>query len=88
MDFMISFAGNVTFPKADNIQEAAISVPLDRMLVETDSPFLAPIPYRGKRNEPAFVAQTATKIAELRGKNAEEIGQVTAMNFFRFFKLR
>ena len=87
MDFMISFAGNVTFPKADNIQEAAISVPLDRMLVETDSPFLAPIPYRGKRNEPAFVAQTATKIAELRGKNAEEIGQVTAMNFFRFFKL-
>jgi TatD DNase family protein len=88
MGFMISFAGNVTFPKADNIREAAVSVPLDRMLVETDSPFLAPIPYRGKRNEPAFVAQTATKIAELRGKSAEEIGQVTATNFFRFFKLR
>jgi TatD DNase family protein len=87
MGFMISFAGNVTFPKADNIQQAATSVPLDRMLVETDSPFLAPIPYRGKRNEPAFVAHTAAKIAELRGKNAEEIAHVTAMNFFRFFKL-
>jgi TatD DNase family protein len=87
MGFMISFAGNVTFPKADNIQQAATSVPLDRMLVETDSPFLAPIPYRGKRNEPAFVAHTAAKIAELRGKNAEEIARVTAMNFFRFFKL-
>lgn len=87
MNFMISFAGNVTFPKADNIREAAASVPLDRMFVETDSPFLAPIPYRGKRNEPAFVAHTAKKIAELRGKNPEEIGEITAANFFRFFKL-
>ena len=87
MGFMISFAGNVTFPKADNIREAAASVPLDRMFVETDSPFLAPIPYRGKRNEPAFVAHTAAKIAELRGKSAEEIGETTAANFFRFFKL-
>ena len=87
MGFMISFAGNVTFPKADNIREAAASVPLDRMLVETDSPFLAPIPYRGKRNEPAFVAHTAAKIAELRGKSSEEVGEITAANFFRFFKL-
>ncbi len=87
MGFVISFAGNVTFPKAENIREAAASVPLDRMFVETDSPFLAPIPHRGKRNEPAFVAHTAAKIAELRGKSAEQIGEITAANFFRFFKL-
>ncbi len=87
MGFMISFAGNVTFPKADNIREAAASVPLDRMFVETDSPFLAPISYRGKRNEPAFVAHTAAKIAELRRKSAEEIGETTAANFFQFFNV-
>lgn len=87
MGFMISFAGNVTFPKADNIRAAAVSAPLERILVETDSPFLAPIPHRGKRNEPAFVAQTAAKIAELRGSSPEEIGEVTARNFFRFFGL-
>lgn len=88
MGFMISFAGNVTFPKAENIRDAARTVPEDRMFIETDSPFLAPIPYRGKRNEPAFVAKTAEKIAELRGKTAEEVGEITANNFFRFFKLR
>jgi TatD DNase family protein len=85
MGFMISFAGNVTFPKAENIRAAAAIVPEDCMLIETDSPFLAPIPYRGKRNEPAFVRKTAEKIAELRGAAAEEIGDVTARNFFRFF---
>src|SRR4051794_5907227 len=87
MGFMISFSGNVTFPKAENIREVAQSVPADRMLVETDSPFLAPVPYRGKRNEPAFVAKTAEKIAELRGKSSEEVGNFTAQNFFRFFGL-
>ena len=87
MGLMISFAGNVTFPKADNIRFAATSVPLDCMFIETDSPFLAPIPYRGKRNEPAFVSHTAAKIAELRAKSSEEIGAITAANFFRFFKL-
>jgi TatD DNase family protein len=87
MGFMISFAGNVTFPKAENIRGAARQVPEDRFFVETDSPFLAPIPYRGKRNEPAFVATTAAKIAELRGKSADEIGSITANNFFRFFHL-
>jgi TatD DNase family protein len=87
MGFMISFAGNVTFPKAENIRDAARSVPEDRFFIETDSPFLAPVPYRGKRNEPAFVATTAAKIAELRGKTAEEIGAITAQNFFRFFRL-
>ena len=87
MGFMISFAGNVTFPKAENIREVARSVPEDRMLIETDSPFLAPVPYRGKRNEPAYVASTAQKIGELRGTTGEEIGSITAQNFFRFFHL-
>jgi TatD DNase family protein len=87
MGFMISFAGTVTFPKAENIRDAAHSVPQDRFFIETDSPFLAPVPYRGKRNEPAFVATTAAKIAELRGNTAAEIGAITAQNFFRFFRL-
>jgi TatD DNase family protein len=87
MGFMLSFAGNITFPKAENIRAVATSAPEDRIFVETDSPFLAPVPFRGKRNEPAFVARTAEKIAELRGKSSEEIGSVTAQNFFRFFKL-
>ena len=87
MGFMISFSGNVTFPKAENIRDAARTVSEDRIFIETDSPFLAPIPYRGKRNEPAFIAKTAEKIAELRGKSAKEIGEITANNFFRFFRL-
>jgi TatD DNase family protein len=85
--FMISFAGNITFPKAQNIREAALIVPLDRMLIETDSPYLAPIPHRGQRNEPAFVKEVARQIAELRGVTTEEIGTQTTRNFYRFFKL-
>ncbi len=87
LGFMISFAGNVTFPKAQPIREAALQVPLDRMFIETDSPFLAPVPYRGKRNEPAFVAEVAGRIAELRGLTSEEIGRQTTENFRRFFSL-
>ncbi|MDP9264106.1 MAG: TatD family hydrolase [Acidobacteriota bacterium] len=87
MGFLISFAGNVTFAKAENIRQAARELPLDRMLIETDSPFLAPVPHRGKRNEPAFVAQVAAKIAELRGLTAEEVGQITRQTFHSFFKL-
>jgi TatD DNase family protein len=87
LGFMISFAGNVTFPKAQNIRDAAAMAPLDRMLIETDSPYLAPIPHRGKRNEPAFVIETARQIAQLRGLAVEEIGAETARNFRRFFKL-
>ena len=87
MDFMISFAGNVTFPKAQRIRDAAKQVPLDRMLIETDSPFLAPMPYRGKRNEPAFVKETARLLAHLRGLSIEEMGLVTARNFYSFFSL-
>jgi TatD DNase family protein len=87
MGFMISFAGNITFPKAQPIRDAALEVPLDRILLETDSPYLAPVPYRGKRNEPAFVKETARKLGELRGLSAEEIGQQTTRNFYNFFKL-
>ena len=87
MGFMISFAGNVTFPKAVNIREAAKQCPLDRMFIETDSPFLAPVPHRGKRNEPAFVAQTAKHVAEVRGIPIEELAVATAENFNRFFSL-
>jgi TatD DNase family protein len=87
MGFMISFAGNVTFPKAQQIRDAAIEVPLDRMLIETDSPYLAPVPYRGKRNEPAFVIETARKVGELKNSTMEEIGFQTSRNFYNFFKL-
>ncbi len=87
MGFMISFAGNVTFPKAQQIRDAALQAPLDRMLIETDSPYLAPVPHRGKRNEPAFVTETARKLGELRGFTAEEIGEQTSRNFYNFFKL-
>jgi TatD DNase family protein len=83
--FLISFAGNITFPRAENIREVAARVPLDRMLIETDAPFLAPLPYRGKRNEPAWVGRVADKLAEVRGVTAEQVASSTANNFFRFF---
>lgn len=87
MGFMISFAGNITFPKAQQIRDSAVQVPLDRMLIETDSPFLAPVPHRGKRNEPAFVKEVARQIGELRGLRTEEVGQLTSENFRRFFSV-
>ncbi|HZQ67255.1 MAG TPA: TatD family hydrolase [Terriglobales bacterium] len=87
MGFMISFAGNITFPKAQQIRDAAKEVPLDRMLIETDSPYLAPVPYRGKRNEPAFVVETARQLGELRGMSRDDIGRLTTQNFYRFFSL-
>ena len=85
--FMISFAGNITFPKAQQIRDVALQVPLDRMLIETDSPYLAPIPFRGKRNEPAYVKEVARQIGELRGISTEETGGHTSHNFYRFFAL-
>jgi TatD DNase family protein len=87
MGFMISFAGNITFPKAQPIRDAAKEVPLDRIFIETDCPFLAPVPHRGKRNEPAFVAETARQLGELRGISIEEMGFRTTANFNRFFSL-
>jgi TatD DNase family protein len=87
MGFMISFAGNLTFPKAQPIRDAAVEIPIERVLIETDSPYLAPVPHRGKRNEPAFVRETARKLGELRGLSTEEVGEQTARNFYNFFKL-
>ena len=87
MGFLISFAGNITFPKAQPIRDAAQMVPLDCMLIETDSPYLAPIPHRGQRNEPAYVREVARQIGELRSLPAEEIGSQTTQNFYKFFGL-
>jgi TatD DNase family protein len=85
LGFYISLSGIVTFKSAKDLQEVAKRLPLDRMLIETDSPYLAPVPFRGKTNEPAFVAHVAGKIAELRGVTADEIGAATTDNFFRLF---
>ncbi len=81
----MSFSGIVTFKTADTIREAAKMVPLDRILVETDAPYLAPPPHRGKRNEPAFVADTAAHLAGTLGLSAEELGARTTENFYRLF---
>lgn len=81
----ISFSGILTFKNAAEIQEVAVAAPADRILVETDAPYLAPVPYRGKSNEPAFVRHTAAKLAELRGVGLEEIGRQTTENFARLF---
>ncbi len=85
MGFYISFSGIVTFNKADELRRTAELIPLDRMLVETDSPYLAPAPKRGKRNEPAFVVHTAARLAELRGLDEETFAMTTSENFFRLF---
>lgn len=85
--FLISFSGVITFKKADDLRETARALPLEKILIETDSPFLAPVPYRGRRNEPAYVVETARAIAELRGDEPEEIGRATAANFKRVFSL-
>lgn len=83
--FYISFSGIVTFNKATEVQELARAAPLERLLVETDAPYLAPVPKRGKPNEPAFVAYTARFIAELRGLSLEKFAKATSDNFFRLF---
>jgi TatD DNase family protein len=85
MGFLISFAGNSTYPKAQAIRDVGKELPIDRMLIETDAPFLAPQPYRGKRNEPAYVAEVAKTLANVRNLPAEEIAATTASNFRRFF---
>ncbi len=85
--FLISFAGNITFPKAQLIRDVAVQVPLDRILVETDAPFLAPVPNRGKRNEPAWVAGVAEKLAEIRNLPVDEVASHTTENFYRFFSM-
>ncbi|MAN80492.1 MAG: LuxR family transcriptional regulator [Rhodospirillaceae bacterium] len=85
MGLYISISGIVTFKTADDLRDTVKDVPLDRLLVETDSPFLAPVPKRGKRNEPAFTALTAAKVAELKGMAPEDLAQRTTENFFALF---
>jgi TatD DNase family protein len=87
LGFHLSFGGILTFPKADDVRQAAALTPEDRLLIETDSPYLAPVPHRGKRNEPAFLAETALRLAELRRKAPEDIARVTTGNFERLFRL-
>lgn len=86
LGFYISFSGIVTFKNAKELQEVAQLVPLDKMLIETDSPYLAPVPYRGKTNQPAYVTYVCKKIAELRGISEEQVAQTTTQNFFELFK--
>jgi len=86
LGFYISFSGIVTFKNAKELQEVAKKVPLDRILVETDSPYLAPVPNRGKPNEPAYVLYVAEKIAELRGLSLDEVAMLTTENYQRLFK--
>jgi TatD DNase family protein len=87
LNFHISLSGIVTFKNALDVKEVARRVPLDRMLIETDAPYLAPVPFRGKRNQPAYVPHVAAEIARLRGIASEEVAQATTDNFFRLFKI-
>ena len=85
LGFYISISGIVTFRNADELRSIVRDVPLDRLLVETDAPYLAPVPHRGRRNEPAFVAQTAAAVAALKSVTPDELAQATTDNFFRLF---
>ena len=85
MGFYLSIPGTVTFPKAESVREVVRSVPLSRLLVETDAPYLAPVPNRGKRNEPAFVIHTAAKVAEIKGVPLAEVAAATTRNAMQVF---
>ena len=87
LGFLVSFAGNVTFKKAENLRAVAREIPLDCLLTETDSPYLTPAPYRGKRNEPAYVREVTRALAELHSLSEEEMGRRAVQNFARFFGL-
>jgi TatD DNase family protein len=87
MGFFISFSGIVTFKSAKDLQETCRQVPLDRMLIETDSPYLAPIPYRGKTNEPAWVSKVGEYVADLKGVSVERLAEQTSNNFFQCFHI-
>jgi TatD DNase family protein len=86
MGFWVSFSGMLTFPNAHNVREVAQKVPMERLLIETDAPFLAPVPHRGRRNEPSFVVETAKAMAQLKGTSIEVIGRQTSENYRRLFK--
>ncbi len=83
--YYISFSGILTFKNAQDLRDVAAYIPLDRMLIETDSPYLAPVPYRGKTNNPSYVPYVAQQVAQLRGISAEEVGRITSANFDRLF---
>ncbi len=85
LNFYISFSGIVTFKNATDLKEVVKAIPLDRMLIETDSPYLAPVPYRGKINDPSNVIHVAEEIAKLKNISVEEVGQITTQNFFKLF---
>jgi TatD DNase family protein len=87
MGFYISIPGTVTYKKATQVQDVAARIPMERLLLETDAPFLAPVPKRGKRNEPLFITHTARKIAELRKIDYEDVGFQTSRNAIRLFAL-
>lgn len=87
LGMFISFSGIITFKKADDLRHVAAEMPLERLLIETDCPYLSPVPYRGKRNEPAYVVEVAKCLADLRNVSKEEMGQITSGNFARLFKL-
>jgi TatD DNase family protein len=87
MGFLISFAGNSTYPKAQNLRDVAKELPLEEILIETDSPYLAPQPYRGKRNEPAYVVEVARTLASVRNLSPDEVAAATSENFRRLFRL-
>jgi len=87
LGFYISFSGIVTFASAEQLREVAVKVPLDRILVETDSPWLAPVPHRGSQNEPQYVLEVAQCMADLRGISLEQLAQATTDNFNRLFQL-
>jgi TatD DNase family protein len=88
MGFYISFSGVLTFKTAGELREVARATPLEKILIETDCPYLAPVPHRGKRNEPSFVVQTAAKLAEIKGMSIDEIARITSANFKRLFNLQ
>lgn len=88
LGFLISFAGILTFPKAQSLRDVAARLPLDRILVETDAPYLAPVPHRGKRNEPAFVVDTLAMLAKARGMDPAEAAAATTANFLKLFRLQ
>ena len=87
LGFLISFAGVLTFKKADDLREVARHVPLDRLLIETDCPYLTPVPFRGRRNEPAHVVEVARSLAVIHEKTVAEIGRITTNNFIELFEL-
>ena len=83
--FHVSFSGILTFKNAEEVRAVARDVPVDRLLVETDAPYLAPVPHRGRRNEPAYVVHTAARLAEIKGQDEDELARVTTENFFKLF---